>query len=129
MAATKSQGSAFTLFMVGITTAAAGIAYFSTGTGKLALLVGLVVLAWSLFMAFKIKPLEGRIAAGAQPAVMKLVGIIVVLIGWMIVVGGLFVTSSVGGRFTTTIIGFAVSLVGVLYILPAAVNKNAIWKA
>ncbi len=69
MAATKSQGRAFTLFMAGLTTACAGIAYFASGSGKLALLVGAVALAASLFMLHRIKPLEGKIAIGAQPAV------------------------------------------------------------
>ena len=128
MAATKSQGRTFTLFMAGLTAAAAGIAYLSTGAGKLALLAGLVALAASLWTFFKIKPLEGKVAVGAQPALMKLIGVVVVLVGWLIVVGGLFITSSVGGRMVTTLIGFAVSLVGVLYVLPLAVNKNAIWK-
>lgn len=42
MAATTSQGKTFSLFIVAITVAAAGIAYFSTGGGKVALVVGLV---------------------------------------------------------------------------------------
>jgi hypothetical protein len=29
----------------------------------------------------------------------------------------------------TTIVGIAISLIGLLAILPAACNKNAIWKA
>jgi hypothetical protein len=38
-------------------------------------------------------------------------------------------TPSVSGRMITTLLGLAVSLVGILIILPMAVNKNAIWKA
>lgn len=128
MAATKSQGRSFTLFLTGLTAAAAGIAYLSTGAGKLVLLAGLVALAASLWAFFKIKPLEGKVAIGAQPALLKLFGVGVVLLGWLIVLGGLVMTSSVSGRMITTLIGFAVSLVGVLYVLPLAVNKNAIWK-
>jgi hypothetical protein len=30
---------------------------------------------------------------------------------------------------TTSILGLAISLVGVLYVLPMAANKNAIWKS
>ena len=37
MAATKSQGRDFALFMVGLTAVCAGIAFFSSGVGKLAL--------------------------------------------------------------------------------------------
>lgn len=129
MAATKAQGRAFTLFMGGLTAATAGIAFFSSGSGKAALFLGAIVLAFSLFRFFKIKPEEGKIALGAQPALMKLVGVAVILVGWLTVLFGLHLTASVSGRMTTTLIGLAISLVGVLFILPAAVNKNAIWKA
>lgn len=129
MAATKSQGRAFTLFMGGITAAAAGIAYFSTGTGKIALAFGLIVLAVSLFRFIKIKPEEGQVAEGAQPAVLRLAGLAAVFLGWIIVLFGLHVTASVSGRMVTTLIGFAVTLVGAIGLLPAASNKNAIWKA
>jgi hypothetical protein len=129
MAATKSQGKAFTLFMAGLTTASAGVAYFSSGSGKAAFVIGLIVVAVSFGMFLKLKPLEGKVSASAQPTVMKLAGVAVVLLGWLTVLYGLHLTASVSGRMATTIIGFAISLVGALYILPAAANKNAIWKA
>jgi hypothetical protein len=129
MAATKAQGRAFTLFTGGITAAAAGIAYFSSGVGKASLVLGVVVLAFAFFRFLKIKPEEGKVALGAQPAVMKLIGIVVVLLGWLVVLYGLHLTAGVSGRMTTSLIGLAVSLVGILIILPAAANKNAIWKA
>jgi hypothetical protein len=127
MAATKSQGKAFSLFMVGITATTAGIAYFSTG-GKLFLPVGLVVLLASFGIFLKLKPLEGKPALGAQPAVLKLAGLAVVVLGWLVVLFGLHITTGVNGRFATSLIGLAISLVGALYILPVVVNKNAIWK-
>ena len=129
MAATKSQGRAFTLFMGGLTAATAGIAFFSSGSGKAALVLGLVVLAYSLFRFLKIKPEEGKVALGTQPAVMKLIGVALAVAGWLVVLFGLHLTASVSGRMTTTLIGFAVTLVGVLYVLPSAASKNAIWKA
>ncbi len=129
MAATKSQGRAFTLFMAGLTAASAGVAYFSSGSGKVAFIVGLIAVVVSLAIFLKIKPQEGKIAVGAQPAVLKLAGVAVVLLGWLTVLYGLHLTASVSGRMATTLIGFAISLVGVLYVLPAASNKNAIWKA
>ncbi|HWG19758.1 MAG TPA: hypothetical protein VG225_04445 [Terracidiphilus sp.] len=129
MAATKAQGRVFTLFIGGLTAATAGIAYSSSGMGKAALVLGAIVLAYSLFRFVKIKPEEGKVALGAQPAVLKLVGVAVVLVGWITVLFGLHLTASVSGRMTTTLIGFAISLVGVLFVLPAAANKNAIWKA
>ena len=129
MAATKSQGRAFSLFMLGATVTAAGIAYFASGSGKLALIGGLVVLAVSFGIFLKIKPDEGAVAAKAQPTIMKLAGVGSVFLGWVIVLFGLNLSSSVSGRMTTTIIGLAITLVGSLVLLPVAANKNAIWKA
>jgi uncharacterized membrane protein YgaE (UPF0421/DUF939 family) len=60
---------------------------------------------------------------------MKLAGVAAALLGWLIVLFGLHLTASVSGRMTTTIIGFAISLAGVLYFLPTASSKNAIWKS
>jgi hypothetical protein len=129
MAATKSQGRSFTLFMVGVTATAVGIATFSSGTGKLALIVGLVILAGSFGMFLKIKPEEGEVADKGQPAVMRLAGVLAAFLGWVIVLVGLNLSSNVSGRMITTLIGIGVSLVGAIVLLPAAANKNAIWKA
>jgi uncharacterized membrane protein len=129
MAATKSQGASYTLFMVGLTAAAAGTAGFTTSTGKLALLLGLVAVAVSFWKFLKIKPLEGKTAVGAQPAVLKLVGSAVVLLGWLIVFGGINAITSVGGRLIVSIAGLVVSIAGIIFILAPAVSKNAIWKA
>lgn len=129
MAATTSQGRQFTLFMAGLTAVCAGIAFFDSGAAKLALIAGIIVLAISLWGLIKIKPLEGKTGGGPQPAVMKLIGVAVVLGGWLFVLFGLHLTAGVGGRLFTSIVGFAVSLIGICYILAPAVNKNAIWKA
>ena len=48
MAATTSQGKQFTLFMVGLTAVCAGIAFFASGTAKVVLIAGAIVLAMSL---------------------------------------------------------------------------------
>lgn len=129
MAATKSQGKAFALFMVGLTTAAAGIAYISSGSGIAALIIGLIVVLVSFGFFLSIKPMEGKVPDAAQPLALKLAGLVAAVGGWLIVLLGLHLTASVSGRMTTTIIGFAITLFGVLYLLPAAANKNAIWKA
>ena len=129
MAATTSQGKSFTLFMVAITVAAAGLAYASTGAGKAALAVGLIGVAASLGYFLKIKPLEGKVAMSDDPVVMKLAGIVCALGGWLIVLYGIHLSSSVSGRLATTLIGLAVTLAGVIGLLPAAARKNAIWKA
>jgi len=129
MAATTSQGKSFTTFIVGITVTAAGIAYFSSGLGKVACLIGLVVVALSLAGFFKIKPLEGKTGSTPQPFVLQLAGVGAVVLGWLIVLYGIHLTSAVAGRMVTTLVGLAVTLAGVLYFLPAASRKNAVWKA
>jgi len=129
MAATKSQGKAFSLFMVGLTTAAAGIAYLSSGSGVAALIVGLIVVAISFGFFLSIKSQEGKVPDAPQPLVLKLAGIVAALGGWMIVLLGMHMTATVSGRMTAAIVGIAVSLFGILFLLPAAANKNAIWKA
>jgi hypothetical protein len=129
MAATKSQGKDFTLFMAGLTAVCAGIAFSSSGAGKVALILGAVAVVVALWGFFKIKPLEGKTGGGTQPAVMKLIGVAVVLLGWLTVLFGLHMTASVGGRMTTSIVGLAISLAGIFFVLAPAVSKNAIWKA
>jgi len=129
MAATKSQGRSFSLFMLGVTLSAAGIAYFGSGSGKLALIAGLVVLAASFGLFFKIKPDEGEVADKGQPTVMRIAGVLAAFLGWVIVLFGLNLSANVSGRMVTTLIGIGVSLVGALVLLPLAANKNAIWKA
>lgn len=129
MAANKGQGRSFALFLVGLTTAGAGLGVLSGGMGMVVMLIGIVLLAVSLWNGFQLKPLEGKIALGAQPAMAKLAGVVVVLAGWGIVLFGLHLTPSVGGRMVAALVGIGIILVGVCYILPAACNKNAIWKA
>jgi hypothetical protein len=129
MAATKAQGKTFTTFMAGITVTAAGLAYVSTTGGKAVLLIGLVVVGISLAGFFKIKPLEGKPASATEPTFLKLAGIACALGGWLIVLLGIHLTSSVGGRLFTTLLGLAVSLAGAVGILPVAASKNAIWKS
>ncbi len=129
MAATKSQGTNLTLFMCGLTAVCAGIAFSSSGAAKAALVLGLVAVAVALWGFFRIKPLEGKTGGTPQPAVMKLIGIVVVLGGWLFVLFGLHLASSVGARLVTSSVGFAISLAGICFVLAPAVNKNAIWKA
>lgn len=129
MAANKGQGRSFALFLIGLTTAGAGLGVLSGGMGIVVMVIGIGLLAVSLWNGFQLKPLEGKIALGAQPAMAKLAGVVVVLAGWGIVLIGLHLTPSVGGRMVAALVGIGVILVGMFYILPAACNKNAIWKA
>ncbi len=128
MAANKAQGQGVTIVLVGITVACAGIEAFDSGLGKFLLLVGAVAILASFWRFFQIKPLEGKFSLNPQPAGGKLAGLAVALLGWIIVLFGLHLAPSVGGRMTAAILGIAVTLVGVLFILPTACNKNAIWK-
>jgi hypothetical protein len=129
MAATTSQGKTFTLFMLGATTAAAGLAYITTGAGTAAFIVGLFLVAASFVGFIRIKPLEGHTGTSVQPVVLKLAGVASILLGWFIVLIGIHLAAGVSARMVTSIAGLAISLVGVLYFLPVASSKNAIWKA
>jgi hypothetical protein len=129
MAANTGQGRSFAVFLIGLTVACAGVAEFSSGLGKVLLLVGLVIIVASLFGFLKLKPLEGKPAQRASPAVMKLIGAFVAAFGWVLTLFGMHLTDSVSGRMIFAVLGIAVSLFGIIYILPAAFNKNAIWKA
>lgn len=59
---------------------------------------------------------------------MILVGILLTLLGFLISVLSLGVTSSVGGRLAMVLLGLAVSLFGIMGVLNKAYLKNAIWK-
>jgi hypothetical protein len=128
MAASAGQGRSFATFLVGLTIACAGIAYLSSGAGKLALVVGLAIFAASLFGFLKIKPLEGRPAQNPGAGGMKLLGALISCFGWILILFGLHVVTGTGGRFVLSLIGIGVSLFGIIFVLPAAFNKNAIWK-
>ena len=128
MAANKSQGSFYTLFLVAATILCAGLFEWSGGLGKLLFAIGALGLMASLFGMLKIKPLEGRTAMKSSPLAMKLIGASVAAFGWVITLFGMHITSSVGGRMVLALIGIGVSLFGIIVVLPAAFNKNAVWK-
>jgi hypothetical protein len=60
---------------------------------------------------------------------MKLVGVLLALVGWLIPLVSLGLTSSNGARLFLSILGIAISLVGILGVLAKAHEKHAIWKA
>lgn len=124
MAASKQQGSYLAVFWTAITVSCAGIAYFTEGFGKLVLVFGLAGVIISLVGFLKIKPLEGKTAGVAGNTTMKLLGLAVALGGWFITIAGLHITTSVGGRMIFALVGIAVSLVGVLGVLPVAFGKS-----
>jgi hypothetical protein len=59
---------------------------------------------------------------------MILVGIVVTLLGFLVSVLSLSLSSSVGGRLIITLFGIAVSLFGIMGLLNRAFLKNAIWR-
>lgn len=128
MAADKKQGRTLATFLIGLTVMCAGIAFLSRGSGKVLALLGAVILLASLFGFLKIKPLEGKPAQHAGPMGVKLLGAFIALLGWVLVLVGLHVTSGTGGRMVVALIGIGLSLFGIIFVLPAAYNKNAIWK-
>ncbi|MBZ5501460.1 MAG: hypothetical protein LAN59_04345 [Acidobacteriia bacterium] len=129
MAANRSQGSYYTLLLVSATVFCAGIAYLEGGSGKLMLVIGAAGLLASLFGMLKIKPLEGKTALKPGPGAMKLAGAGVCALGWLITLVGMHITPSTSGRIVLALVGIGVSLFGMLVILPAAFNKNAVWKS
>ena len=59
---------------------------------------------------------------------MALAGILITLLGFIISVLSLTITSSVGGRLVTVLIGLAVSLAGIVGVINPAYMKNANWR-
>lgn len=129
MAANRSQGSYYALFLVAATVFCAGIFYFSAGMGKLLLVVGAAGIAGSLFGMLSIKSLEGRTALKPGSGAMKLIGAGVSALGWVITLFGMHLTPSTAGRIVLALVGIGVSLFGIIVVLPAAFNKNAVWKS
>jgi hypothetical protein len=129
MAATKSQGTSFTGFLVGITVTAAGAFGFATGIGKVALAIGIIVLIATTVKLIKIKPEEGNVPDIKQVFGLQVGGILLALAGWVFTLVGLHLTANVGARLAIVLVGIAISLTGVLGLLPASAKKNPLWKA
>ena len=55
-------------------------------------------------------------------------GALVALLGWVVTVVGIQFVTGTGGRILLALVGIATSLFGIIVVLPAAFNKNAIWK-
>ena len=56
------------------------------------------------------------------------IGIAVTLLGFVIAVMSLGMTSSVNGRMIMSLVGIAVSFFGIMGLIIPAYNKNAIWR-
>ena len=60
---------------------------------------------------------------------LKLAGLALALGGWVITFVGINVATATGARLAVTLVGIAVTLVGVIGVLPKASVQGAIWKA
>ena len=59
---------------------------------------------------------------------MRIVGILLALIGWLLPILALSMTQSTGARFGACLLGIVISLVGILGVLNKAHLAHAIWK-
>lgn len=59
---------------------------------------------------------------------MKIAGLLLAIVGWLIPVLGLGLTSSNVVRFILSLVGLVVCLVGILGVLNKAYLQHAIWK-
>ena len=60
---------------------------------------------------------------------MKLVGLLLALAGWLIPIVTVVLIQSTAVRMAVSILGIAMTLVGILAVLNKAHLKQAIWKA
>ena len=59
---------------------------------------------------------------------MAIAGLIVTLLGFIISVASLGMSSSVGGRMAIVLVGLVVSLVGIIGLINPAYQKKAAWR-
>ena len=59
---------------------------------------------------------------------MAIAGLIVTLLGFIIAVASLGMSSSVSGRMVIVLIGLVVSLVGIIGLINPAYQKKAAWR-
>ena len=58
----------------------------------------------------------------------KLIGVLLVLVGWLLPILTLTAVQSTGARLFLSLLGIAISLVGILGVLNKVHLKDAIWK-
>lgn len=59
----------------------------------------------------------------------KFVAVLVTWLGWLFCMAGLHFVASTWGRIGVAVVGIAITLYGITVLLPAVMNKNAIWKS
>ena len=60
---------------------------------------------------------------------MKVMGLLLVIAGWLISLAALLITQSNGARLGLVTLGIAVSIFGILGVMNPAYLKHAIWKS
>jgi hypothetical protein len=60
---------------------------------------------------------------------MKLIGILLVIAGWLVSMAAVLITQSNGTRLGLVSLGIAISVFGILGVLNPAYLKHAIWKS
>ena len=55
-------------------------------------------------------------------------GVLITLLGFMVAVLSVAVTSSVGGRMVVVLIGIAMTLIGIIGVINRSLLKNANWR-
>ena len=58
----------------------------------------------------------------------KLIGVLLVLVGWLLPILTLVLVQSTGARLFLSLLGIAISLAGILGVLNKAHLKDAVWK-
>jgi hypothetical protein len=59
---------------------------------------------------------------------MMLAGIAITVLGFVLALFSLSITSSVNGRLIMVLVGIVISLTGILGVINKAFQKNAIWR-
>jgi len=59
----------------------------------------------------------------------KIIGLLLVLVGWLLPILTLGIAQSTAARMVLSLLGIAITLVGILGVLNKVHLKSAIWKA
>ena len=59
---------------------------------------------------------------------MKIVGVLLAVLGWLLPVVGLSMTSSTGARFVLCFVGIGITLTAIIGVLNKAHQKSVPWK-
>ena len=69
-----------------------------------------------------------RTSPNKEESLVKLIGVLLVFVGWLLPILTLSAVQSTGGRLFLSLLGIAITLVGILGVLNKLHLKSAIWK-